>query len=263
MEIARHLTPNDLKLVPQGGLNKAQADAWNAAYGPRNEAFKKLNLQGKDLVSWKYQRYMKDYLRCVAAVDDEVGRLLDWLDESGLAKNTVVIYASDQGFYLGEHGWYDKRWMYEESLRTPFVVRWPGVIKPESVRSEFVSNLDFAATLLEIAGAAVPDDMQGVSLVPLLKGEPAPADWRKPFYYHYYEFAEHRVPAHYGVRTERYKLIHYYRSDEWELFDLQEDPHELRSVYNDEKYADALREAKAELARLRAHYKDDSPAKEK
>jgi arylsulfatase A-like enzyme len=244
--------------VPQGGLTKEQQEAWNAAYGPRNEEFKKQNLQGKDLVRWKYQRYIKDYLRCIAAVDDGVGQLLDYLDEAGLAENTVVIYASDQGFYLGEHGWYDKRWMYEESLRTPFVVRWPGVIKPESVRSEFVSNLDFAETFLAIAGVEVPDDMQGASLVPLFKGEATPKDWRTSFYYHYYEYPDsHRVAAHYGVRTERYKLIHYYATDEWELFDLQEDPHELKSVYSDAAYADALRETKAELARLQAKYKDD------
>jgi arylsulfatase A-like enzyme len=258
MEIARHMGPHDLKLAPQGDLNEAQRKAWNDAYGPRNEEFKKLNLQGKDLVRWKYQRYIKDYLRCVAAVDDSVGELLDYLDEAGLAKNTVVIYASDQGFYLGEHGWYDKRWMYEESLRTPFVVRWPGTIKPESVRSEFVSNLDFAETFLEIAGVKVPDDMQGASLVPLLRGEPAPADWRKSFYYHYYEYPDsHRVAAHYGVRTERYKLIHYYATDEWELFDLQEDPHEMKSVYSDPEYADVVRQTKEELNRLRAKYKDE------
>jgi arylsulfatase A-like enzyme len=263
MEISRHLNANDLKLVPQGGMNQAQRQAWDAVYGPRNEAFKKQNLQGKDLVRWKYQRYIKDYLRCVAAIDDNVGRLLVYLDESGLAKNTVVIYASDQGFYLGEHGWFDKRWMYEESLRTSLIVRWPGVVKPGSVRSEFVSNLDFAETLLDIAGVKVPADMQGVSLVPLLKGEPAPADWRKSFYYHYYEFAEHQVPRHYGVRTERYKQIHYYDTDEWELFDLQQDPHEMRSVYGDGKYADVVRETKAELARLRAQYKDETGAKKK
>lgn len=259
MEIARHMNAHDLKLVPQGGLNEAQRKAWNAAYGPRNEAFKQQNLQGKELVRWKYQRYMKDYLRCIAAVDDQVGRMLDYLDAAGLAENTVVVYASDQGFYLGEHGWFDKRWMYEESLRTPCVVRWPGVVKPGSECDAFVSNLDFAETFLDIAGVKVPDDMQGASLVPLLKGE-TPADWRKSFYYHYYEFAEHQVPKHYGVRTERYKLIHYYDVGEWELFDLQEDPHELRSVYGDEKYADAQREAKAELDRLRKLYRDETPA---
>ena len=182
-------------------------------------------------MKWKYQRYAKDYLRCVAAVDDNVGRVLDHLDKTGLAENTVVIYASDQGWYLGEHGYYDKRWMYEESFKTPLMVRWPGVIKPGGDNGDdFVSNLDFAQTFLDIAGVTeIPDPMQGASLVPIFKGE-TPADWRKSFYYHYYEFpGAHSVRRHYGVRMGKHKLIRYYNTDEWELFDLDADPSGLAS----------------------------------
>lgn len=258
MEIARHMNARDLKLNTPGGLTPEQRKKWEAAYGPKNEKFKEANLQGKELVRWKYQRYIKDYLRCIASIDDNVGRVLDYLDESGLAKNTVLVYSSDQGFYLGEHGWFDKRWMYEESLRTPLLIRWPGKIKPGTVRDEFVSNLDFAETFLDIAGVKVPDDMQGRSFKPLMLGEPAPEDWRKSFYYHYYEFpGAHSVARHYGVRTQRYKLIHYYRRGEWELFDLQEDPKELNSVYDDPKFADVQKDLKKQLDELRNRYGDD------
>jgi arylsulfatase A-like enzyme len=208
----------------------------------------------KELVQWKYQRYVKDYLRCVRSVDDNVGRVLDYLDECGLADNTVVIYSSDQGWYLGEHGWYDKRWMYEESLKTPLLVRWPNVIKAGSVNYDITSNLDFAETFLDLAGVAVPTDMQGRSLVPLFKGQ-TPADWRKSFYYHYYEFpAVHSVARHYGVTTGRHKLIHFYQLGEWELFDLQKDPNELNSVYDSADYAETRQQLKAELDRLRQFY---------
>jgi arylsulfatase A-like enzyme len=191
-------------------------------------------------------------------MDENIGRLLDYLDQAGLAASTVVIYSSDQGFYLGEHGWFDKRWMYEESLQMPFIVRWPGKVKPGSVDDHLVSNLDFAETFLDMAGVPVPADMQGRSLVPILKDE-SPADWRRSFYYHYYEYPEpHRVPPHYGVRTETLKLIYYPLSSEWELFDLTKDPHELRSVYGDPAYADKVAVLKAELKRLRENYKDIS-----
>lgn len=256
MTVAHHLNEGDLKLKPPGNLTPEQLKKWKAAYDPKNKAFREANLTGKDLVQWKYQRYLKDYLRCIASVDDNVGRLLDYLDESGLAENTVVAYSSDQGFYLGDHGWFDKRWMYEESLRMPLMVRWPGVIKPGAVDTHLVQNLDFAETFLDIAGAKIPDDMQGRSMVPLLKGED-PAGWREAIYYHYWEFpAVHMVHRHYGVRTQRYKLIHYYLLDEWELFDLQEDPDELKSVYDDPAYADVVTRLKAKLAELRKKYKD-------
>ena len=261
MTIARTMTPFDLKLTPPRNLTPEQLKVWNAAYEPKNEAFRKANLKGKDLVRWKYQRYMKDYLRCIASVDENVGRLLDYLDRTGLAANTVVIYSSDQGFYLGEHGWFDKRWIYEESLRTPLLVRWPGVAKPGTVNKDLVSNLDFAETFLDIAGAPVPSDMQGRSLVPLLKGR-TPSGWRKSFYYHYYEFpGAHNVRRHYGVVDGRYKLIHFYEPDvdEWELYDLRQDPKELRSVYGEPEYAQVQDRLLAELKRLREELKVPDP----
>ncbi|HUT95353.1 MAG TPA: sulfatase/phosphatase domain-containing protein [Thermoguttaceae bacterium] len=251
MTIARHMNDLDLKLVLPRYLNDEQRERIEAAYRPKNEAMRKANLQGKDLVRWKYQRYLKDYLRAIASVDDNLGRVLEYLDRSGLAQNTVVIYNSDQGFYLGDHGWFDKRWMYEESLRMPLLVRWPGVVKPGSENRDLVQNLDFAETFLDVAGVPVPDDMQGRSLVPLLKGQ-TPNDWRKSVYYHYYEFPGwHDVARHYGVRTDRHKLVHYYDVGEWELFDLQKDPDELGSVYDDPAYAGVVAELKAELGRLR------------
>jgi len=257
MTVAKHLTPNDLKFKVPGNLTPEQRAAWTKAYGPKNAEFEKLKLTGKALVKWKYQRYAKDYLRCVASVDDNVGRVLDYLDESGLAKNTVVFYTSDQGWYLGEHGWYDKRWMYEESFRTPLVVRWPGVIKPGSVNKDLTMNLDFAQTFLDIAGAVIPGDMQGRSLKPVFQGD-TPDNWRKSVYYHYYEFpGAHSVRQHYGVRNSRYKLINFHNIKEWELYDLQKDPLELKSVYDDPAYASVQKEMHAELQRLRDQYKDD------
>ena len=260
MTIADDLNPNDLKLSRQRALNEAQRKPWDAVYGPKNEAFRKANLQGKELVRWKYQRFVKDYLRCIDSVDENVGRVLDYLDESGLAKNTVVFYTSDQGWYLGEHGWFDKRWMYEESFRTPLLVRWPGHVRPGSVNRDLVMNLDFAETFLQIAGAAVPDDMQGRGMVEVLEGK-TPSDWRQSVYYHYYEYpGPHSVRRHYGVRTDRYKLIYFYEPDvdEWELYDLEADPHEMKSVYSDAKYADVVKKMKAELKRLRKKYGDEA-----
>jgi arylsulfatase A-like enzyme len=252
MTIAQHMYDEDLKLVAPPQLNEQQLERWNAAYEPKNEAFRQADLTGDELVRWKYQRYIKDYLRTVASVDDNLGRVLDYLDEAGMTENTVVIYSSDQGFYLGDHGWYDKRWMYEESLRMPFIVRWPGVVQPGSENSDLVQNLDFAETFLEMAGVDIPADMQGRSLVPLLEGR-TPADWREAIYYHYWEYpAWHMVRRHYGVRTQRYKLIYYYEIDEWELFDLQNDPEELRSVFADPDYAEIVAELKERLVQMRA-----------
>src|SRR5690606_27593216 len=260
MTVAEHLTPHDLKLVPPNNLTEEQLAAWKAFYEPRNEAMRAANLDGKDLVRWKYQRYIKDYLRCVKAVDEGIGRVLAWLEREGLAENTVVIYASDQGFYLGDHGWYDKRWMYEESLRMPFIIRWPGVVKPGTVDDRhMIQNIDYAETFLEIAGAPIPEAMQGRSLVPLLRGE-SPSDWRRSIYYHFYEFpGVHDVQRHYGVRTERHKLIRYYEIDEWELFDLEKDPDELTSVHADPAYASVRSELEAELRRLQKHYGEEEP----
>ena len=261
MSIEKTMNKADLKLTPPGGLTPEQKAQWDAAYGPRNKAFEEARLQGKELVRWKYQRYMKDYLRCIASVDENVGRVLDYLDQSGLAANTIVIYTSDQGFYLGDHGWFDKRFMYEESLRMPLVVRYPKEIKPGSVNGDIVLNLDFGETFLDYAGVAVPADMQGRSLRPLLQGQ-TPGDWRTSMYYHYYEYpAVHSVKRHYGVRTRRYKLIHFYNDiDEWELYDLQSDPDELKNVYGDPKYTDVVQELKAELKKLRAQYNDTTGA---
>ncbi|QDU79921.1 Arylsulfatase [Polystyrenella longa] len=231
MSIANDLNEKDLKLVPPDNLTESQLQAWNAAYEPKNEAFRAQNLKGKELVRWKYQRYMKDYLRCIASMDDNIGRVLDYLDESGLAENTIVIYSSDQGFYLGEHGWFDKRFMYEESYRMPFVIRWPGKTEPGSRSTALVSNLDFAETFLDAAYVEIPKEMQGLSLQPLMDGS-TPEDWRESLYYQYYEYpAVHMVHKHKGVRTDRYKLIDFYGIDEMELYDLQEDPLELNNIY--------------------------------
>jgi len=239
-------------------MTEQQKAAWDAAYEPRNARFLEANPQGDDLVRWYYQRYIKDYLRCIAGIDDSVGRMLDYLDASGLADDTLVVYCSDQGFFLGEHGWYDKRWMYEESLRMPFIARWPGRIAPETRVSQMIQNIDYAPTFIEMTGEAVPADIQGESILGLMTGS-APAAWRESIYYHYYEYPEpHRVAPHYGVRTERYKLIHYYQTGEWELFDLVEDPQEMRSVYGDPDRAELVAELEAELRRLREYYGDST-----
>jgi arylsulfatase A-like enzyme len=235
-------------------LTPEQRKAWDAYYGPRNEAFRQANLKGDDLVRWKYNRYMHDYLGCIKAVDESVGRLLKFLDDEGLAENTIVVYTADQGFYLGEHGWFDKRWIFEESLRAPLLVRWPGVTRPGTSSARLVSNIDFAETFLEAAGLPVPAEMQGRSLLPLLKGQD-PADWRTSFYYEYYEYpVPHHVRPHYGVVTDRYKLVHFYTPDVnyWELFDLKADPHELRNVIDEPANAQVVADLKKEVSRLRA-----------
>jgi arylsulfatase A-like enzyme len=253
MTIDRTMNDADVKLTTLAQLTPEQKKEWDAYYGPRNEAFLKAKPEGKDLVRWKYNRYMHDYLGCVKAVDESVGRLLKFLDDEGLADDTIVVYASDQGFYLGEHGWFDKRWIFEESLRTPLLVRWPGVAKAGGVDKHLVSNVDFAPTLLEAAGVDVPAGLQGKSFAPLLKGQ-APADWRKSFYYEYYEYpVPHHVRPHHGVVTDRYKLVRFDTPDidTWELFDLEKDPRELRSVYEDPAYAGVVAELKRELSRLR------------
>jgi len=266
MTIAKTFTPLDAKFNYPPGINDAQKKEWDKYYGPRNESFHKANPQGKDLVRWRYNRYMHDYLGCIKAVDESVGRILKYLDDNGLANNTIVVYSSDQGFYLGEHGWFDKRWIFEESLRTPLLIRWPGVTKPGSVNKDIVSNLDFAETFLDAAGVPVPTEMQGRSLVTVLRGQ-TPADWRKSFYYHYYERfpppnrGPHNVARHYGVVTDRYKLVHFYEPETnyWELFDLQKDPKEMRSVFGTPEYAQTQKELEAELSRLRAQLKVPDP----
>jgi len=257
MSIEVTMGNRDLKLETPKRLTTEQKKVWDAYYEPRNEKFNAASLKGRDLVKWKYQRYMHDYLACVKGVDENVGRVLKKLEDDGLLENTIVIYTSDQGFFLGEHGWFDKRWIFEESLRSPFVVRWPGVIKPGSVDTHIVSLLDVAQTICEVAGVPAGANMQGRSLVPLFKGE-SPADWRQAFYYHYYEYpSPHHVRPHEGVVTDRYKLVKYYGTgaDYMELFDTLTDPKEMKSVYNDPAYADAQKQLTADLARLRAELK--------
>jgi arylsulfatase A-like enzyme len=239
MRVNRDLTPSDLKQDPPAGL------------------------EGDALAHWKYERYIKDYLRVIASVDDNVGRLLDFLDKEGLAGNTLVIYTSDQGFFLGDHGWFDKRFMYEESLRMPFVARFPGIIKPGTVNRDMVLNVDFAPTFLESAGLRPPEDIQGRSFLSVLHGK-TPQDWRTAMYYQYYEFPQpHHVYPHCGVCTNRYKLIHYYlpgKIDEWELIDRERDPEELRSVYNDPAYADTVKKLKEQIVvfRKELHVPEDA-----
>jgi N-acetylglucosamine-6-sulfatase len=245
-------------------MTTEQKAAWDAHYEPLNRSFIQQMRDGKlseqDVTRWKYQRYIKDYLRCVAAVDESVGRILDYLDESGLADNTIVIYSSDQGFYLGEHGWYDKRWIYEESLKMPFIIRWPGVVSPGTRSDALIQNIDYGPTFLDVAGVAIPDEMQGESLVPLLRNQgQAPAGWRDAIYYAYYENgAVHNVPMHDGVRTDRYKLFFLPRTREWQLIDLKEDPQELRSFHNDPAYAPILAAMQKRYQDLRSLYQVNS-----
>ena len=238
-----------------GRMDEEQRKLWDMTYEPVREEFERRNPQGRDLVRWKYQRYMYDYLATIQSVDESVGRILQYLEESGLDENTIVVYTSDQGFYLGEHGWFDKRFMYEESLRTPLVIKWPGHIKPGSVNKDIVSNLDFAQTFLDAAGLPEPEDMQGRSLLPLMRGESI-SDWRDAYYYHYYEYpAVHSVKRHYGIATDRYKLMHfYYDIDEWEMYDLETDPHEMQNVYDDPSYAAVRDELHTRLDELREKY---------
>ncbi|MEQ8763449.1 MAG: sulfatase [Planctomycetota bacterium] len=275
MRIARDLFPAyDLKLPVTGEgildpsatgllnrLTPQQRALWDRAYGPKNKAFLDAELEGESLVRWKYQRYIKDYLRCVSALDDSVGRVLDSLTKLGLDEDTIVIYSSDQGFFLGEHGWYDKRWMYEPSLRTPFVVRWPGVTEPGSTCDALIQNIDVAPTLLELGNAKVPAAMQGRSLRPWLEGE-APNDWRDAVYYHYHQKdsgrTNHTVARHIGVRTERFKLMYLYDLGDWELYDLQEDPHEIHNLAGREEHQELLAELKEKLRELVARYEDET-----
>ena len=232
LKVAEEDFDNRLASRIQKRMTPKQLRAWDEAYQPKNDAFLAAHLTGKELVQWKYQRYVKDYLRCIKSVDDSIGELWDHLEKEGLLENTVFIYSSDQGFYLGEHGWFDKRFMYDESYRTPLLVSWPGKIKPGSVNSDLVSNLDFAETFLDIAGVDIPDDMQGASLVPVLEGC-TPNDWRKTHYYHYYEYPGwHMAHRHEGVYDGRYKLINFYDLGEWELYDLQSDPNEMTNQYD-------------------------------
>ncbi len=263
MTLEKTFSKLDAKLVYPPGITEEEKKKWDEYYAPRNAEYEKAKLTGKDLVRWRYNRYLHDYLGCIKAVDEGVGRVLDYLDQEKLTDNTIVVYTSDQGFYLGEHGWFDKRWIFEESLRTPLMVRWPGVTKPGSTNKDIVSNLDFAPTFLEAAGLPVPEEIQGRSMKGVLAGN-TPKDWRKSFYYHYYEFpGPHNVARHYGVVTDRYKLVKFYepRINETELFDLKTDPQEMKNVGESAEYATVRKELEAELARLRKELKvtDEDP----
>jgi arylsulfatase A-like enzyme len=243
-----------------GRQNPAQRAAWDAVYGPMNEDFKKNypNMTDKEKMQWRYQRYMQDYLGSIASVDEGVGEVLDYLDEKGLSENTLVVYTSDQGFYLGEHGWFDKRFIYDESFKTPLLAKWPGVIKPGTSSDQMVQNLDFAQTLLAAAEVDAPSDMQGESLLPLFSGNDA--SWnRDAVYYHYYEYPSvHMVKRHYGIVSREYKMAHFYFDvDEWELYDRLKDPQEMTNVYADPAYAEIVAKLKVQLDELRVKYKDN------
>jgi len=237
-------------------LNADEQKEWKKVYGPINAKFEKLNPKGKALTLWKYQRYLEDYLGVIKSVDRNIGRVLDYLDDNHLSENTMVIYTSDQGFFLGEHGWFDKRFMYEESFRTPLLIKFPNTIKPKSVNNDLVQNIDFAPTILEVAGVDIPKDMQGKSMLPLFSDDNS--NWREALYYHYYEYPGiHMVKRHYGVRTKRYKLIRfYYDIEAWELYDLKKDPKELNNVYGDSNYKEIQLEMHKKLEELRIKYKD-------
>ena len=254
----------DLKLQADTGLGKenylrfnaGQKKKWDAYFNKVERKFQSKNLSGKALTEWKYQRYMRDYLSTAVSLDRNIGRILDYLDQHGLTQNTLVVYTSDQGFYMGEHRWFDKRFMYEESMRMPLVMRYPGKVKPGTEIEEMVVNIDFAPTLLSFAGVEIPDNIQGKSILPLLEGNKT--GWRDAVYYHYYEYPdEHRVMPHFGIRTRRYKLIRFYGDGNfWELYDLEQDPHEMKNLYGQKQYAALTKELKEKLISLIKTYGD-------
>ena len=245
-----------------GRMDEGQRAAWDKFYTPVIDDFYRQNLQGKELANWKFQRYMRDYMKTVKSLDDNVGRVLDYLKEKGLLDNTLVVYTSDQGFYMGEHGWFDKRFMYEECQRMPLIIRFPKAIKAGSTSNAISMNVDFAPTFLDFAGIEIPSDIQGSSLKPILENEgKTPADWRKAAYYHYYEYpAEHSVKRHYGIRTQDFKLIHFYNDiDEWEMYDMKADPREMNNVFGKPEYAEKQKELMRLLEDTQKQYKDTDP----
>jgi arylsulfatase A-like enzyme len=244
-------------------MTPEQREQWMAAYESENQQLLNNMPDGEELAHWKFNRYIKDYLRTIKSVDDGVGRVLDYLDVEGLSGNTIVVYTSDQGFYLGEHGWFDKRFMYEESFRTPLLVRYPREISAGTEIQKLVQNLDFAPTFLDYAGVEIPDDMQGVSFRRLMANDTT--QWRDAVYYTYYEYPSvHMVKRHYGVATDRYKLMHfYYDIDEWEMYDLDVDPMEMQNVYDDPEYANIRKMMHEKLEELREHYGDSDELNQK
>ncbi|TWF40772.1 arylsulfatase A-like enzyme [Chitinophaga polysaccharea] len=259
----RNFSETELKefYVRQGEyhrLDETQQQAFNHYYRDKvSKDFDEKKLSGKELVKWKFQRYLKDYYATAKSLDRNIGKILDYLDSTGLSKNTIVIYASDQGFYLGEHGWFDKRFIYNESLKTAFAIRYPGVIKPGTKLDALVSNTDWAPTILDIAGAKIPSEIQGRSFLPLLKHQPI-KDWRKAAYYHYYEYPEpHHVSPHFGLRTKDYMLVRFYKGvNSWELFDLKKDPNQLKNVYNNPSYVAVKQQLLQQLKALILEYDD-------
>jgi arylsulfatase A-like enzyme len=237
-------------------MPKEQLAAFESIYAERGKIIRDKRPTGKELLKYKYQWYMQDYLACIASIDEGVGRILDYLDKSKIANNTVVVYTSDQGFYLGENGWFDKRFAYDVSMQTPLLIRWPAVIKKGMTSDALVQNIDFAPTLLDLIGAKIPKTMQGMSLKPILTGQTKKLS-RKYLYYHYYEFVkDHTVIPHRAVRSDRYKLIHFYTVDEWELYDLAKDPGELNNLVSKVEYFSALQEMKKALRSVRLLYQD-------
>ena len=238
-----------------GRMTEEQKARFWEAYGPKNDSFFEIDPSDSVAIAkWKLQRYLQDYLAVIKSVDESVGEILDFLDANGLTEKTLVVYTTDQGFYLGEHGWFDKRFMYEESFIMPMVMQFPGKIKPKTVIHELTQNIDFAPTFLDYLGIDIPEEMQGRSFKPLLEGN-SPSDWRKSLYYHYYEYPGfHSVRAHYGVKQERYKLIYFYKEDIWELFDLKDDPREMMNIYGKEGTEAITKSLKAELRKLQDQY---------
>ena len=254
MTIAEHMTEQDVKLKRAKYLNPEQAQLWEQAFAAGNDAYRTGGLSADDRVRWKYQRYLKTYIAAIQGMDRQIGRLLDHLDRRELTDNTLIIYTSDQGFFLGENGWFDKRWMDEVSSRVPLLMQWDGKIEEGTSTSALVQNIDYAPTILDAAGVEAASPMHGVSLLPLATGQAA--DWDRDLYYHFYENPGfHGVARQYGVRGKRYKLVYYYQNDEWELFDLQEDPTDQVNLYGKPGYEDIVNDLKLRLATLRSNYK--------
>jgi arylsulfatase A-like enzyme len=257
--VTTRLSPNYISMI--GRLDSRERAIYDQFYDSIAIDFRKRNLQGRELSEFKFQRYMRDYAKVLKSLDDNVGRTLDYLEKAGLLENTLVVYTSDQGFYMGEHGWFDKRFMYEESFRTPLVMRLPNGLSARGDIQQMVQNIDYAPTFLDLCGLPIPEDMHGISMLPLLKGE-QPKDWRTSLYYHFHEFpAEHAVKRHYGVRTERYTLIHFYEDiDVWELYDLQTDPQQLNNIYGQKGTEKITKKLKKELLKLQQQYNDPAVA---
>ncbi|HRD82009.1 MAG TPA: DUF4976 domain-containing protein, partial [Saprospiraceae bacterium] len=258
-----YFSRRDMKMPRPPGLEGRQRVEWDFYGAKPGEIVQPEGMSAEEGRKWRYQTYIKDYLACVKSVDDNIGRVLDYLDKNGLAENTLIVLTSDQGFYLGDHGFFDKRFIYEESLRMPFMVRFPRVVKPGSHNRNIISNIDFAPTLLTVAGIETAQPMQGKDFSAMLTGK-TPRRWRESMYYHYYEFPYwHHVQPHYGIRTQRYTLAHFYYSiDIWELYDLKKDPMQMNNVVNDPAYAKVIPVLKRQLKELQKQYRNDLPLSE-